>query len=60
MVKKPKLTPTMLEALPISAGEARKLLGAASQNLSDEDVAREILLLSELARLLIQALDLQK
>ncbi len=53
------LTPTELNALPISPGEAKKLLGASGQAMSEDDVARKILLLAELARVLVKTLDLQ-
>lgn len=60
MVKKYKFTVAQLKALPISAGEARKLLGKNKQEMSDDDVARKILLLTELGKVLIKTLDLQK
>jgi len=62
MVSKNKggqLTAAQLNALPITVGEARKLLGANKQDMSDDDVAQEILLLSGLARMLIKTMDLQ-
>jgi hypothetical protein len=49
-----------LSALPISIGEARKLLGADQDTMSDDEVARKILLMSELARTLRFAFDLHK
>lgn len=49
-----------LRALPISVGEARKLLGANEDSMSDDEVARKILLMSELARTLRFAFDLHK
>lgn len=58
--KKKSLRLAQLNALPISIGEARKLLNADKDSMSDENVARKILLLSELARMLIMTLDLQK
>lgn len=57
-IKEKRLTPAEMKALPISPGEARKLLGI--KDMSDDDVAREILLLSKLAQVLIKTLDLQK
>lgn len=52
--KEKRLTAAQLSALPISVGEARKLLGA-DETISDEDVAQEILLLTELARVAIKS-----
>jgi hypothetical protein len=54
------LTPDLLKALPISIGEARKLLGSSASSMSDEDVAQEILRASELARTTLRTLYLQK
>lgn len=53
------LTPDQLKALPIPIGEARKLLNL-KEDMSDEDVARLILRVSNLASLLIKTLYLQK
>lgn len=58
-IEKKHLTPALLNALPISIGEARKLLNADENSLADEDVAREILLQVEIARMLIKTMDLQ-
>jgi hypothetical protein len=60
MLKKHKFKAVELMALPISVGEARKLYGARTQSMSDDEVAREIVLLSELGRVLVKTLDLQK
>ena len=58
-IEKKQLTPALLSALPISIGEARKLLSANEDSITDEDVARGILLQVEIARMLIKAMDLQ-
>lgn len=54
------LSAIQLNALPITIGEASKLLGPVTNNLSDEYVARKILLVSELARILTKTFDLHK
>lgn len=59
--KKPKpLQAVQLSALPISVGEASKLLGPVTNNLSDGYIARRILNMSELARILTKTLHLHK
>jgi hypothetical protein len=60
MLKKYKFTLAQLNALPISVGEARKLLGINKEDMSDDNVAQKILLVDELSRILIKTLDLQK
>ena len=54
------LSAIQLSALPITVGEASKLLGPVSNNLSDEYIARRILHMSELARVLTKTLHLHK
>ena len=44
-----KLTAKQLDGLIISVGEARKLLGASANNLTDMQVALEVLTLTEYA-----------
>lgn len=58
--KRKPLSAVQLNALPITIGEASKLLGPVTNNLSDEYVAQKILLVSELARILAKTLYLQK
>ena len=58
--KNKKLSATQLEALPITINEANKLLGPVTKNLSDDYIARRILYLSEIARILTKTLDLHK
>jgi hypothetical protein len=58
--KSQQLTASQLQALPISIGEARKLLGDDVQNMSDEEVAQLVLSVNELAILLCNNIDLHK
>lgn len=44
-----KLTAKQLDGLIISVGEARKLLGASANHLTDMQVALEVLFLTEYA-----------
>lgn len=44
-----KLKAKQLEGLIISVGEARKLLGESANNLTDNDVALQVLALTEYA-----------
>lgn len=63
MANKKKVKPlsaAQLTALPISIGEASKLLGPVTNNLSDEYIAQRILRMSEIARILTKAMDLHK
>ena len=54
------LSAIQLSALPITIGEASKLLGPVTNNLSDEYIAQRILRMSELARILRSTLHLHK
>ena len=54
------LSAVQLGALPITIGEASKLLGPVTNNLSDEYIARRIIRMSELARILTKTMDLHK
>lgn len=47
--KRKPLTALELKSLPISIGEARKLLGAENQSIDDEAIALLIMSLNELA-----------
>jgi hypothetical protein len=47
--KKIILTAVQLQALPISIGEARKLLGNDALTMTDNEVALQVLTLNELA-----------
>jgi len=59
--KKTKLlTAVQLEALPISIGEARKLLGKDSLGTSDNEVAQQVLHLNEMAVIVYKNIDLHK
>lgn len=58
--KNDRVNAAQLSALPISIGEASKLLGPITNNLSNDYLAHRILLLSELARILTKTLYLQK
>ncbi len=58
--KKPQLSVAQLRALPISIGEARKLLGTEAHVMSDGDIAREILYHNELAIFLSNNINLHK
>ncbi len=55
-----KLTAQQLKGLIISIGEARKLLGADAKDLTDEDIAQQVLLLNEYAVHILKTLALQK
>jgi hypothetical protein len=48
-----------LANLPISIGEARKLLLSESNKMSDEEVAQKIMQLCEFGRIVLRTLDLQ-
>jgi Ca2+-binding EF-hand superfamily protein len=58
--KTQELSADQLNGLPISIGEARKLLQSAGSKMSDEDVARKIMQMSEFGRIVLRALDLHK
>lgn len=58
--KKTILTAAQIQALPISIGEARKLLGNEVVNMSDEEVALQVLALNEMAIILYKNIDLHK
>ena len=56
---KERLTAAQIKGLLISVGEARKLLGADYNDMSDDEVARKIILLSDLGRVVMRTLCLQ-
>jgi AAA+ superfamily predicted ATPase len=56
--KRRKLSAFQLQHLPISVWEAKKLLGSVTENMSDDDVAQKIILMSELGRLVMRTFDL--
>jgi len=55
-----KLTAAQLQAMPISIGEARKLLGSEYHDVSDDEIASQILSLNEVAIFLFNNIDLRK
>lgn len=57
---KQRLSASQLEGLPITISEARKLLGATANNLSDDEVAQHILCLHQLAISITKTLPLQE
>lgn len=55
-----KLTAKQLSELIVPIGEARKLLGVSARDLTDEDVALQVLVLHKFAYNIIKSLNLQK
>jgi hypothetical protein len=49
-----------LKGLPITVGEARKLLNLTEREASDDDVAQEIFRLCKLGKTILRTLDLQE
>lgn len=47
-------TAQLTEGLIISTGEARKILGATAKHLTDDELAKQILVLSDLAHDLLK------
>lgn len=58
--KSKRLKVAQSQGLIVSIGEASKLLGVDGKNMSDDDVAWQILCLSQLATMLIKTMDLQE
>jgi len=58
--KKIILTASQIQALPVSVSEARKILGNGVSNISDDEVALQVLALNELAIILYKNIDLHK
>lgn len=57
--KRKRLSADQLDALPITVGEARKIAGIDTDNMNDEDLAWQVLYMSQLATMLVKAMDLQ-
>lgn len=55
-----RMSAAQLQALPISIGEARKLLGPEAHTMSDDELMRQILYLNELAIFLSNNTNLHK
>ena len=59
-IGKNQLSAAQLQALPISIGEARKILGPEAHGLSDDELARHLLYLNDLAIFLSNNISLHK
>ena len=53
-------SPDLSSSLIITVGEARKILGADANNRTDEQIAKEIIELNELAHILLNTSFLPK